>query len=291
LLTQVHDVDCTETATLLEAALAEVDEIKRLDPPYNVQLRAGERMAWFASRDLREVRAVAGPQHPIGPLPSEHSLVPLAALVALDAGDFAIRQRTGALSVPTAFLPDDELFREGWHLFANAHLARAESTAARRLAAASHAIWLERGRSEPEAPSDESPPAIWDLARVQRRLERNLVQTGLLVRRARILCLLAEATVAFREAGSDRARVLEIAGARIVGCRDADGAEPGSRARVGAGLAIRQRQNAFDAAAYDRMRVLLTELHRVRAAGGGVTLRVGTHRFAAERLDGLMRDV
>ncbi len=54
LLTQVHDVDVTETASQVEAALLETDEIKRLDPPYNVQLRAAGRQAWYASADLRD---------------------------------------------------------------------------------------------------------------------------------------------------------------------------------------------------------------------------------------------
>ncbi|MBW2523816.1 MAG: GIY-YIG nuclease family protein, partial [Deltaproteobacteria bacterium] len=39
LLTQVRDVAVTATKTALEAALLETDEIKRLDPPYNVALR------------------------------------------------------------------------------------------------------------------------------------------------------------------------------------------------------------------------------------------------------------
>ena len=53
MLTQVHDVSPTPTASLVEAALLETDEIKRLDPPYNVQLRSAGRQAWFASGDLR----------------------------------------------------------------------------------------------------------------------------------------------------------------------------------------------------------------------------------------------
>lgn len=52
MLTQVRDLDVTETATPLEAALLECDEIKRLDPPYNIHLR--EREAWFTNRTLDE---------------------------------------------------------------------------------------------------------------------------------------------------------------------------------------------------------------------------------------------
>ena len=70
LLTQVHDVDVTETASQLEAALLETDEIKRLDPPYNVQLRAAGRQAWYASSDLRDATPARDAVHRIGPLPS-----------------------------------------------------------------------------------------------------------------------------------------------------------------------------------------------------------------------------
>lgn len=82
MLTQVDGVDVTETATTLEAALLECDEIKRLDPPYNVHLRRGDRRTWFASRDLTSVAAMASAEHPIGPLPSEHAAASLGALRA-----------------------------------------------------------------------------------------------------------------------------------------------------------------------------------------------------------------
>jgi hypothetical protein len=54
---------------------------------------------------------------------------------------------------------------------------------------------------------------------------------------------------------------------------------------------LRARQRAFDAAAYDRMRVLLTELHRVRDDGGEVALRIGSHALAPERLAALLSAV
>jgi len=61
----------------------------------------------------------------------------------------------------------------------------------------------------------------------------------------------------------------------------ARGPGPVSRARL-------ERQACFDAAAYDRLRVLGTELRRVQAEGGEAALRVGAHVFAGERLAALM---
>jgi DNA polymerase-3 subunit epsilon len=292
LLTQVHDVRATEAASPVEAALLESDEIKQLDPPYNVQLRSQGRRAWFASRDLGEAAPVPDDAHPIGPLPSERALTPLAALTALVEGaPAAPALRAAALAVPTAFLPEPALFDEGFRAFAADHLGGSESTAAARLARASRALWLVRGRAEPDTDGAEvadAGPTVWSLARVRRRLERSLVQTGLLVRRARFLCLLVDATVAFRERGAAAGRALLIHGGEI---RERHDLEDPAAAALPCGpppRAHRERQAAFDAVVYDRLRVLLTELQRVRAEEGTVALRVGGHIFAPDRAARLM---
>ena len=46
-----------------------------------------------------------------------------------------------------------------------------------------------------------------------------------------------------------------------------------------------------DAASYDRLRVLATELRRVLDDGGEVALRIGTHVLTGERLRAMMREV
>lgn len=289
LLTQVCDVQHVETPSLLEAALLEADEIKRLDPPYNVQLRGGERSAWFASRDLTRAVPVPDGAHPVGPLPSERSLVPLAALIALVRGEDSERLRAAALAVPPMFAPERALFAQGFEGFCAEHLT-GDDDAARRVARGALALWLARGRSEPE-PAEETEPDVWDLARVRRRLERNLIGCGLLVRRARVLCLLADAAVAFRERTMSRARLLTIAAGKI--------AERTELERVGdlAALdwvrppSLAERRRCFDAAVYDRLRVLLTELLRVHGDGGEIALRVGAHTLAGERLRGWLRAV
>jgi DNA polymerase-3 subunit epsilon len=53
MLAQVWDIKVTECPSSLEAALLENEEIKRLDPPYNVSLRAGRRKLLLYSRDFR----------------------------------------------------------------------------------------------------------------------------------------------------------------------------------------------------------------------------------------------
>jgi DNA polymerase III subunit epsilon len=292
LLTQVHDIGFTETGSVLEAALLEADEIKRLDPPYNVQLRAGERQVWFASRDLRDALPQPDPSHRIGPLPSARAVSGLAALAELAQGEKPTPQRLAiALAVPIARLPDASLFDEGWRAFQAELLSGAEPHAARRVAHASRALWLLRGRNEPEGAAEDAAPDAWDLARVRRRLERNLVQAGLLVRRARWLCMLAEATIAFRERGMSKARALVLSHARIVETLELDELSALHSFPKRAWPSLHERREHFDAAAYDRLRVLATELARVQRDNGEIALRFGSRIFRGAPLAALMRSL
>jgi DNA polymerase-3 subunit epsilon len=291
LLTQVHDIVVTETPSILEAALLESDEIKALDPPYNVQLRALERQAWFASRTLDEARPAYDERHRIGPLPSRGAVTALHALTALVAGEAPTpRLQAMSLAVPAQFVPGEPLFGEGFREF-DAQLPAGVEPVQRRVALAALALWLERGRSEVDESSEELPPDGWDLPRVKRRLDRSLIQAGLLVRRARWLCVLADADVAFREPRMTSARALAVARGELLARRDLAEIQDVAKLAVRPVSPLRLRQVAFDAARYDRMRVLATELSRVHAEGGQVAVRIGAHLLAGERLARLLRTV
>jgi predicted GIY-YIG superfamily endonuclease len=290
LLTQVQDIAVTETDSILEAALLESDEIKRLDPPYNVQLRSGERQAWFAARDGDDAIGVPDDAHRIGPLPSRRALSGLHALVALADGAVpAAGLQACALAVPIMFLPSDELFAAGWTAFAATHLDPTVVDPRARVERASRALWLLRGRTETDRVEEESAPDGWDLARVVRRLERNLIQTGLLVRRARWLCLLAHADVAFRERNMSSARVLRLARGELLDRHELASVEDLATLPARRLPATRERQACFDAGSYDRMRVLTTELNRVLSDGGTVALRVGRRSLSPARVAQLLR--
>jgi DNA polymerase-3 subunit epsilon len=54
MLAHVWDIETVECGSPLEAALLETDEIKRLDPPYNILLKTKERSLVFYSHDFSE---------------------------------------------------------------------------------------------------------------------------------------------------------------------------------------------------------------------------------------------
>ena len=248
MLTQVADVTVTATATPLEAALLEVEEIHRLDPPYNVQLRAGVRRAWFASRDYQDVVDTPDPLHRIGPLPSRWAVAGLASMTKLRGGEEPSADlRAAAVGAPIAFAPDREMFERAWNAFA----PRIPLLVAGQ---ALHGVREEEGAEE----GDDR----WTVERIRRHLARTLAGESLLVRRARLLCLLADARVTFYENGRQ-------------GQLGEGPARPRSR---------HQRQQTFDAKAYDRLRVLATELRRVQLEGGFVEIRAGEHRLPVASL-------
>jgi hypothetical protein len=283
-LTQVHTVDVTPAATVLEAALLETDEIKRLDPPYNVQLRDDDRSVWFASADLTRATAEPDDDHRLGPLPSRRALTSMAALRALargsDLGDD--HMRAAAVGVPPPFAPDPELFARAWNDFRAQHIGDGAKNAWHALLRASRRLAVT-GVAEG---TEDSPPEGWDLDRVRRHLDRCLLRGGQLIRRARRLVLLSDATIVFRERGQEGFRLLSFDRGQIVEQRDLPDVtafiDLSQGPRRAGSTPWRTRQAAIDAAAYDRLRVLATELARVRAEGGALYIRIGD-RLIGER--------
>ncbi len=277
MLSQAHDIDATPTATALEAALLEADEIKRLDPPYNVHLRSVDREAWFLAQDWSDASPAADATHRVGPLPSRFAARGIAAICALLRGEEATPNlRAAAVSVPTAFAPDAPLFEEVWRAFASSELG-GERSPRRRILEASARIVVSERPEEAEGADVAEAPAGWDASAIRRYLERVIVGQGTLVRRARALALLCDAHVTFREQGDPHAHLLVLAGGQITARRELCGATHDDV--VPRPPPLRTRLGAFDASVYDRLRVLLTELRRVAQQGGLVDVRVGRHRL------------
>lgn len=252
MLTQALDVEFTPTPTPLDAALLEVDEIKRLDPPYNVHLR--ERRAWFVSRTLDDASELPSDAHPLGPLPAPNATFGLGAILAFRAtGDASPLVRARAMEVPMAFAPDEPSFRAAFAAFEAAH--RLGPRRGRDLAVLRAATRISlRDDVDPETPTEDV--RVWDEARIVRHLERAASAGARILLRARWLTLLAAARVEIVDLGVARAF------------------EPSDPAPGG----LRARQARFDGATYDRMRVLNTELKRIltgeQRVRGDVTVTV-----------------
>lgn len=282
MLTQAHDVDVTVAATALEAALLETDEIKRLDPPYNVQLRAGDRRAWFASRDWSTAEPAPDAEHRVGPLPSRASVAGIGAMRALLGGDAPSDElRAAALGTAPRFAPPAAMFEEAWGAFVREHLTGAAPARSRILHAAARIVIVDEDEDD-QVSGDVAEPLpeswAWDRDAVRRALERTIVQEGLLVRRARAIALLSHAVIAFQEPRATTARLLVVRRGEILERADVETVEAVAL-RVPATPAPPRaaRLAAFDAALYDRLRVLGTELRRIADQGGSVAIRIGRH--------------
>ncbi|HEX9187982.1 MAG TPA: nucleotide excision repair endonuclease, partial [Vicinamibacteria bacterium] len=292
MLTQVRDVAATETATALEAALLEADEIKRLAPPYNVALAAAGRAVWFARRDLEDLRETPDEEHPVGPLASP---APVEALSALRAALRAARllplaARARAVGVDPAWAPPPSCFAEGLARFAEALPPGAGVRDFLRLGAR---WWAERATGEPEtddeAERERRGRPAWDAERVALALEETVLRAAHAVRRARWLVGLSECALAWTEPGGDRRRLLVVERGAVTNRAELAPGEP-LPIPPGHHRPAAERRLSFDVATLDRLRVLTTELRPLAAGAPDVEVRLGrVARLARRRLRAVLR--
>jgi len=293
MLTQVSEISFTQTPSALEAALLETQTIKQLNPPYNVQLVQGERGVWFAASDLLGASSEPSSAQRLGPLSSRYSVRALGALVELlNGAEVTASLRASSVGAPLRWAPDEVSFAAGFALFSDRHVMPLPSlpSAKRRALCLAHRL-LQQAPEESEEPEEaaEDAPKVWDPPRVCRHLERAIRQSYQVLRRAAWLCLLANSTVAYREPGADNVRMLTLRSAELIDARDAsiDTVLP---APARSDLLTTQR--AFDAARYDSLRILSTELKRILRDGGDAQVRLSRSRvLRGERLARVLRVV
>lgn len=283
MLTQVREVSCSPTATALEAALLEADEIKRLAPPYNVALAAHGRSVFWATAALDGVQQEPGPEHRIGPLGSPAPIEALSALRAALAAPVNARSslvRSRAVGVELPWAPGLECFAAGLELFTHVH---GHPGGTRQLLRLGARLWVRRRSAAELAPAAEEPDAqqsaaprapAWDTARVAQALEETVLRAAHAVRRARWLVRLSESSLAWAEPGAPKLRQLVIERGAVAGRSDLDAPAtppvPPGHARTPA-----ERRPSFDVATYDRLRVLTTELRGLAAEAPSIELRLG----------------
>jgi DNA polymerase-3 subunit epsilon len=299
MLSQAVDLDVTLTGSALEAAMLESDQIKRLNPPYNVALQTGQRQLAFCSADLQKWAAKPDAVYCIGPLPDGK---PIAAITAFAAWHKNIRLKTGdpffqgahaILRMSPAYAPQTDCLSEGLALFRRNHRKRLKNPSAMRiLVGLGRELWharlkaLENARSEvvrqkaEETPADRGGEEIeqrptWTPEAVARGIEHSIMHAALLIRRARWLCLLSESSLSWqtRNAADDRKTVLLFENGAL-SLRDDLPAEKETPVSAGYAKRIPERQKIFDVTRYERLRVVTTELRRLVGEGRKIELRL-----------------
>jgi DNA polymerase-3 subunit epsilon len=296
MLSQAADLDVTPTASALEAAVLESDEIKRLAPPYNVALQKKERKLVFFSSDLRSCSDHPDRRHCIGPLPD--GTLP-AAITALGtwhancgalAGDDLLPIASALLGKSEACAPPHNGMIEGLALFRRYHRLRFESSLALRfLTGLGFSLWRERlanlARMEhstevieasPGAKGFESQkPPVGSPEAVAGAVEKLFMHSACLIRRARWLCLLSESTLAWedRSCQGRSKHVLLIENGLVSRRAQLPMAEPPPAPRQH-DRPMPERRHIFDLATYERLRVVTTELRRLVVEGRDVEIRI-----------------
>jgi DNA polymerase-3 subunit epsilon len=270
MLSQARRISFDLTASALEAALIEPDEIKRHRPPYNIALTIENRALWFAPPNLTTRSTHPTAQCPLGPFASAGMLDDFGALAAVES------RALGS----SRWRPDPVTFEAGYARLCALHpeCSRHDLGAHDRLLRLGTRLW-RAGRRDRDVDEDDANEAgrgvtVWTAESVQVSLEWLALRAALARRRAIWLTRLVESSVVWREPGDDRARLIVIEEGQVVSSAAVDAhmpppIPPGYRRPAAA------RREAFTVASFDRVRVLTTELKRLIAAGAPATLRLG----------------
>ena len=185
LLTRVRQVDVTETASALEAALLEADEIKQRNPPYNQALKVDDHRVWFFSKDLKSARSRPDRHHRLGPVPTRDDLAALRRLIDN-------RPPPGIMRIPPA------CYKAGLKLFKKRHRVSFKPETLLRLGGF---FWIV----EEVEDDGEERSHTWDPEMVANFLEGVLRHAAHMLRRSRWLHHLSDSTLEWQtRAGSQR---------------------------------------------------------------------------------------
>lgn len=250
LLTQVAQVDTSVCSTVVHAALLECREIQRHNPPYNRCLKTAGRQLAFCDYSLERLASNWSQQFCIGPFPSPWILKSLNNLFYLlinprvDDGLFFNKLATFDLEKGL------DCFR------ARFNLQRLRSS--RDLLAQGLRLLRLGGANEHEDATDHDNDAT-DLltpAKISERCQRILLNAAQHYRRIHWLTRLLSTEVHWRENNAER----------TIRLHDYITIPAGAQNWTGLGVE-----------AYDLARILLSEIHRLRASGVLVELRLPNH--------------
>jgi len=277
MLTQVRDVDVTVTATALEAALLEADEIKALASPYNRALTAHKRQVWYFTPELDDMAPPRRPGHTVGPVTQPAVVSVLRRLSLLAPAGLGPAESTADWLLPaTEYPPAVDCFNEGWRLFRQKHgLEKVTPADLRRIG---EGLWRERaadvsGQETAAEDIDETESTRhgdWTPGRVLRTLEWLVMTARHQLRLGQWLRRLTDCRLIWPRTDEPQClRCLVFQGGRLVGAEDM------AAGVADHALAVASPANpdgVMDLATYDRLRVLSSEMKRLRQEGRAVQL-------------------
>lgn len=306
MLTQASRVDVTVTATALDAALLESDEIKRLSPPYNIALRGRDRQPAFCSTDLTQSSPEPDHIHRMGPLPSKDSLKSMARVALLigqkTSGPLGEDGISTALGLPVDHAPDEDCFAGGFDLFRQKHASKlGQEMIVPALVCLGTSLWQEKLATVDEITEDDDDDDeeedeterewVWSPERVAASLENVISRGAHLLRRARWLCLLSESSLVWDGLASPaQSKNLLVFEEGNLSRREELPAEAEVPIPPGYKKRRRERQRNFDLMTHDRLIVLTTELRRLSSEERGIAIRLGpTSILQGEKLQEALR--
>lgn len=276
MLSQAVDIDFTPTATALEAALIESEQIKQLAPVYNNALTTGDRQLYYVSRNFGSHHSSPSRHTPLGPVP----MVDLFSALSLVAEYWTEVEKahttldaTAYLAMPLQYAPDQACLVSGLKLFKDTHGHLTDPvTALQALLRIGRRSWIARRQqalegAETKTDADPQGGVQWTPEAVVRSIESMARRAGFLLRRARWLTLLSESTVNWRLAGKNpETRQIRITNGTL---SETLHGVPGANV-----FDWRQRQGCFDIDTYDRLRVLTTEIRRLLSENRRVSVQL-----------------
>ncbi|QDK39555.1 exonuclease domain-containing protein [Bdellovibrio sp. NC01] len=283
MLTQVYDLQVTVCGSPLEAALLETDEIKRLDPRYNISLKVGARGIVFFNRDFSNLSFEQDEEFCVGPFSS--------AMVFDSVRNLADCLASAEFHDNIFFEPiDADLVKEGFALFCERHgLEPYTFTSVRSILALG--IWWDRQEKfveeelEEEIESEETSSdklvllaefedanssseeeeedIILTAEDIADKFERHFVRAGRAYLRAKELTKILNSNIDFKIDEEDPQTHYQLKIRKGFVTHEAT-AERVKKVQLWKGL---------DIDTYDRMSVLLSELMKIQSHDGVVTIQ------------------
>ena len=269
MLTQVWDLDVSPCSTPLEAALMETDEIKRLNPRYNISLKVGRRQLVFFDREFESMTNVLDDEHAIGPFSNAMVFESMMAISQY----FKHRHSMNDLPPEDIFFEvlEPQFIKDGLEIFCERHNFSSETLSSMRKILCVGILWARREKTlnvddveeeevevteEIEISAEEAVEEIEEVMTTNDladKIERHFKRIGKAYLRARKINRLLNADVDYKILNQDT-RHIQIRDGNILGPTTT--------------CAAKNTWQDHSIETYDRMTVLLTELERVKTQRG-----------------------